>query len=167
MPKSGRWQPHQVRALTLGWERSLSAQLDPNHYPVSFVIRGNHEDPNGNAVPYERTTQRSKHVDLRVKRYKDWKLFVQQTFSAQTHHGFPCHPDGFYRLDIRCFLTGERHGDGENIRKGIQDALFIYGDKHVFGTIYPIYHVEHSPRVEVVIDKLPLLEIAEIDAASR
>jgi len=144
MPNS-RWHPHQVKKL---------GQLqDANKYPVHFVIRGNHEDPNGNAVPYERMTQRSKIMDPRALRYKNWKLFVLQCYTQQTRQGFPCEPDGYYRLDVRCFFVGENHADPENVRKGIQDALFVYGDKHIFGMIHPVEHVEF-PCVEVTIDKL-------------
>lgn len=141
-----RWQPHQVKGL---------AQLqDLNRYPLSFVIKGNHEDPMGNAVPYERMTQRSKRTDPRALRYKAWKVYVLQCFTQQTRRAFPCQPDGAYKLDVKCFFVGENHADAENVRKGIQDSLFVYGDKHVFGTIYPVQHVEEMPRVEVTIDWL-------------
>jgi len=140
-----RWQPHQVRGL---------AQLqDLNRYPISFAVRGNHEDPNGNAVPYERMTQRSKRTDYRALRYLAWKVFVLQSFIEQTRQGCPCAPDGYYRLDVKCFFIGEGHADPENVRKGIQDALFVYGDKHVIGSV-DLEHVKEAPRVEVVVDKL-------------
>jgi len=65
---------------------------------------------------------------------------------------------------VKCFFVGEGHGDPENVRKGIQDALFAYGDKHVIGNIEPIEHVTHGPRVEVRIDWLPRQDRAENDA---
>jgi hypothetical protein len=138
--------PHQLRTLKL---------TDNNRYPISFVIRGAHDDPAGNAVPYERATQRSKYTDPRYLRYKDWKVFVLKCFSEQTRMAFPCEPDGHYRLDVKCFFVGENHADLENVRKGIQDALFAYGDKHVFGFIHPVEHVDSRPRVEVTIDYMP------------
>jgi hypothetical protein len=148
MRNGRRWQPHQVRGL---------AQLqDLNRYPVSFVICGNHEDPKGNAVPYTRMTQRSKHVDPAALRYEAWKLHVVQCFTMQTRQGFPCDGDGHYRLDVKCFFLGENHADPENVRKGIQDALFVYGDKHVIGSV-DMEHVKDTPRVEVVVDKLLFL----------
>lgn len=156
MRNNGRWQPHQVRRLGRRLE-------DLNPYPVSFVIRGNHIDPRGNAIPYERMTQRSKNLDPRALRYKEWKAFGVHCFQEQARQGFPCEPDAYYRLDVKAFVIGENHADAENIRKGIQDALFAYGDKHVFGMIYPIQHVQHQPRVEVMIDKVPLLEKIEND----
>jgi hypothetical protein len=155
MRNGRRWQPNQVKGL---------AQLqDLNAYPVSFVIKGNHEDPNGNAVPYERMTQRSKRKDLRALRYKAWKLYVLQCFTEQARQGFPCDADGGYRLDVKCFFVGEGHGDPENVRKGIQDALFAYGDKHVTGAV-EMEHVKSFPRVEIKIDRLPLQDEGRDDA---
>jgi hypothetical protein len=97
-------------------------------------------------------TRRSKYKDPRALRYKAWKVYVLKCFSEQTRQAFPCEPDGHYRLDVACYFVGENHADPENVRKGIQDALFAYGDKHVFGLIYPVEHVEENPRVEVIID---------------
>jgi hypothetical protein len=128
---------------------------DLNRYPIMFEIRGAHDDPKANAVPYERMTRRSKYKDPRALRYKAWKIYVLKCFSEQTRQAFPCEPDGQYRLDVKCFFVGENHADPENVRKGIQDALFAYGDKHVFGLIYPVKHVEENPRVEVIIDHVP------------
>jgi hypothetical protein len=153
MSWGGRWLPHQMRRLKLE---------DGNRYPISFTIRGAHDDPAGNAVPYERMTQRSKRKDPRALRYKAWKLFVLKTFSEQTRMAFPCEADGCYRLDVKCFFVGENHADPENVRKGIQDALFAYGDKHVFGMTHLVEHVPHHPRVEVTIDHVPKpLKISE------
>jgi len=145
MRSGRRWQPNQVKRIL--------QQRDLNAYPVSFVIHGNHEDPNGNAVPYERMTQRSKREDLRALRYQNWKRHVLSCFSVQSRQGIPCESDGHYRLDVKCFFLGENHADPENVRKGIQDALFVYGDKHVTGSV-DLEHVTETPRVEVVVDKL-------------
>jgi hypothetical protein len=141
-----RWQPSQMKGL--------KHLVDLNPYPVSFVIKGNHEDPNGNAVPYERMTQRSKRTDSRALRYQAWKVYMLQCFTEQTRHGFPCEPNGGYRLDVKCYFVGEGHADPENVRKGIQDAMFPYGDKHVTGKV-EMEHVASFARVEVAIDRLP------------
>jgi hypothetical protein len=145
MSRGLRWQPTSVKSL-VKWH-------DPDGYPVSFVIRGNHEDPNGNPVPYERMTQRSKGLDPTALRYKRWKIYVLQCWTLQLRRNFPCDPDGYYRLDAKCFFVGHRHADPDNVRKGIQDALFVFGDKRVTGSV-DFDYVEAGPRVEVRVDKL-------------
>lgn len=145
MRNGRRWQSNQIKGL---------AQLpDVNRYPVSFVIKGNHEDPNGNAVPYQRMTQRSKYKDPAALRYLCWKIYVLQAWQTQVRQPFPCEADGYYRLDVVCFFLGERHADPENVRKGIQDALFPRGDKHVKGLV-DFGHVKSAARVHVTVDRL-------------
>lgn len=101
-----------------------------------FEIHGNQENPKGNPIPYHRTTQRAKWRDPAARRYAAWKKFVQQhALEAGLNIG-KLEKNGNYRLDVVCGFIGENHGDPENVRKGIQDALFeIAGDKHVWGFV--------------------------------
>jgi len=99
-----------------------------------LTIRGNQEDPKqGNPIPYERTTQGS-HWDPRKKRYAAWKRYVVGCWLEQ-FGDIPKFKNGSsYRLDVDCFFKNETHGDPENVRKGIQDSLFL-NDKHVWGSV--------------------------------
>ncbi len=101
-----------------------------------FDIHGNQKNPNGNPIPYHRTTQRAKWKDPAARRYAAWKKFVQQhALEAGLKIG-ELKKNGHYRLDVVCFFVGERHGDPGNVRKGIEDSLFeIAGDKHVWGLV--------------------------------
>ena len=115
-----------------------------------FVIRGNQENPNGNPIPYHRTTQRAKWVDPAAKRYAAWKKFIQQhAIEAGLNIG-KLKKNGCYKLDVTCSFVGENHGDAENIRKGISDALFeIAGDKHVWGTVNFFHDFKPSPKDKI------------------
>jgi hypothetical protein len=118
---------------------------------LTVEISGNHEDPHGNPVAYERMTQKSKWKDPAALRYLAWKQFVQLSWIQQTRPHLPDKKNGHYRLDVVCYVQGERHADPENIRKGIQDALFqVSGDKHVTGLV-ELFHVARDPKVSITI----------------
>ena len=151
MRNNGRWQPHQVRHLG----RRLD---DLNPYPISFVIRGNHIDPRGNTIPYERMTQRSKITDPPALRYRQWKAFVVHCFQEQARQGFPCEPDGYYRLDVKTFVVGENHRRRrEHPQRNSGRAVRLRRQARLWHDLSH-RHVPHEPRVEVMIDKLPLIE---------
>jgi Holliday junction resolvase RusA-like endonuclease len=125
---------------------------------LHLEIRGNHLDPQGNAIPYERMTTRSKWADPRALRYIAWKSFIQTQWWLQTGKKLPHKKNARYRLDVICyFKTGKKagtcstHADPENVRKGIQDALFhVAGDKHVVGLV-DCFHVERDPKVVITV----------------
>jgi Holliday junction resolvase RusA-like endonuclease len=149
--KGSRWRPRQVAKLV--------QLVDDAAFPVSFTIAGNHEDPaGGNPIPYTRMTQRSAHVSRSAIRYRHWKRYVVECYCAQVRKSPPQVANGHYRLDCKVYflapLVGRQcgHADPENVRKGIQDALFAMGDQHVIGTV-EMKHIDEKPRVEVVIYK--------------
>lgn len=120
---------------------------------MKFTIYGNQEKQDGNPIPYERTTQRAKWT-ARYKRYTAWKNYV--VWSAKI---MSC---GFWdarlfdgaektRLDCMIYFGNMNHADPENIRKGIQDALFE-NDKLVWGLVD--FGYDHcKPRVEVEVTR--------------
>lgn len=148
-----RWSPKRVAKIV---------QLkDDCEFPVTFTIYGNHLDLQGNPIPYERTTQRGKWVRPSSIRYRHWKTYVLKSWVEQVRKSPPCETDGRYRLDCHIYLLkdprmgrGCGHGDPENIRKGIQDALFQFGDQHVIGSV-EYDHVEKNPCVVVTVVKNP------------
>lgn len=131
-------------AEKLTWDKPI---IDPNRYPITLRIEGNHEDPHGNAVPYYRMTQSSKYFDPQAKRYLAWQEFVRQQWQIQIGKPLPSERNGFYGLDVTCMFIRSAegrcaHADPENVRKGIQDALFGCGDQHVYGSV-DIVHAKH------------------------
>jgi hypothetical protein len=54
------------------------------------------------------------------------------------------------QLNCMIYFKNNAHGDPENVRKGIMDALFV-NDKHVIG--YYDYDIDpEAPRVEVELE---------------
>ena len=122
---------------------------------VSFTIPG---DP----IPYTRMTQGQvammripdsrirSGASLKVKRriqrylgYKDLALLLSRQCE------FDRHPEKKAFLNVVCFFRNRSHGDPENIRKGIQDAIYDQ-DKMVAGSVDFFYDAE-NPRCEVEI----------------
>jgi hypothetical protein len=91
---------------------------------TSIEIAGNRPDPNGNAVAYERMTQRSKWKDPAARRYLPGKNSFKITGSCRPASLCLRKRTATTRLDVICYFKGERHADPENVRKGIQDAIF-------------------------------------------
>ena len=107
----------------------------------SLFIPGNQENPKtGNPIPYHRMTQRSKWTKA-AQRYLAYKNYIVRHALEAGLKINKLTPNGVYELDVVCHFRSENHGDPENIRKGIQDALFqIAGDKHVWGMVAFVHH---------------------------
>jgi hypothetical protein len=106
----------------------------------------------GNPVPYLRMTQgqlkmlkipdyRLSHKQLLVKRkiqrYAKWKSWVHAHIPKELISGeFAYLLVGTVKtfLHVHAFFENLRHGDPDNIRKGIQDAIY-YNDKLVGGCV--------------------------------
>ncbi len=124
-----------------------------------FEIRGNHNNPRGNPVPYTRTLSHAWRND--ATRYKQWLRHVLNSFLSNYSkgkevrniytHGKPLvlGPDEMAQMDITIFWKNKRHGDPDNIFKGIADALF-YDDREVYGSI-KLGGFSDKPRVKVNI----------------
>lgn len=120
-----------------------------------FSIFGSSDDPVGNPQPYYRTTQRSKWSDPGAMRYADWQEHVRATFLKEC--GDWCDTkkpidlgkrNGWMKLIV--YFKDDKHGDPDNIFKGIADALFI-NDKNLYGTIIPGGKRKEGGLVEVTI----------------
>lgn len=131
---------------------------------IKFTIKGNQENPNGNPIPYLRTTQASQWTDKAV-RYQEWKGYVVGAYikalekiEKKERQAFEKYTDLTKLKPIK--NTGEKihmqlqitwmnkaHADCDNVFKGIADALFTndkflvgefdyeYGDKGVAGQV--------------------------------
>ena len=118
-------------------------------HSLAFTI--NHDT---NPVPYKRTTQKQKFVDAGYKKYQSWKTKVVAEFVKE----FGKYPhqlltkDAKYYVVIKAYYKDNRHGDTDNIAKGINDAIFQkpLNDKYVAGW-YDFDYDKANPRVEVFI----------------
>lgn len=116
----------------------------------SFTVYNDNKNP----VPYKRTTQKQKIVDKEYHKYCDWKNKIVATF-ATTFNKFPSSifkKDIKYYVDIVVYFKDKKHGDTDNIAKGINDAIFDkpLNDKYVAGS-YDFFYDKKNPRVEVNI----------------
>lgn len=120
---------------------------------ISYYLRieGNHENPVGNPIPYERMTARGKFVRRDAKRYIGWIDFVQKQWLSQVKAPLPSSKNFYWQLDVMIGFKGEHHADPDNVRKGVQDALFkLSGDKHVSGSVN-FTHVDSTPYLDIWI----------------
>ncbi len=118
---------------------------------LNFEIEGNQEKNTGNPVPYVRSTQKG-FWKANVRRYEAWKRYVVAKYLLNmerhnTAEGLPIRlnwkTSGLQKpidLDGRkaymhmlIHWNGEKHGDPDNVWKGIADALFV-NDKRVAGS---------------------------------
>lgn len=144
---------------------------------LTFTIDGNQENLKGNPIPYLRMTQgglrllkipehkiRSGSALARargIKRYLRWKHYVTACLLAYgmvdgrraTGDEIGRITDGKGKVQLVCtiYFADKRHGDADNIFKGISDSLFA-NDKYVVGSVD--YHYDSKrPRVEVLIQE--------------
>lgn len=121
---------------------------------ITFVVHGDQ-------IPYTRMTQgqvklmkipdhkitpEALKVKDKIRRYLVWKDFVRMhTLQLQ----FPRSPKEKIYLSVMVYFRNKKHADPENIRKGIQDAIFDQ-DKLVAGAVDFDYD-EKNPRCEITI----------------
>ena len=119
---------------------------------IEFLIQGNQENPKGNPIPYHRATQGS-YWNAGNRRYHAWKDYVVENFNRvakvfgypvvlmdkvqidkMIRTGRPPKPINLEkksaRMDICIEWANGAHADGDNVFKGILDALFV-NDKGV------------------------------------
>lgn len=107
-----------------------------------------------NPVPYKRTTTRQKYKDPDYQKYYMWKNIVISRF-ALTYKKMPpmiLKKDQKYYVDVMIYFKNKKHGDPDNIAKGINDAIFVkpLSDKYVAGS-YDFAYDKENPRVEIKI----------------
>jgi hypothetical protein len=115
---------------------------------ISFTIKGNQENPNGNPLPKNRKTYRQQWT-TEARRYQEYHEYVRGIFLGAlleskkiSHKQFR---DLYYcsggrkpidskkikgRMKIFITWADETHGDPENIFGAIADALFV-NDKYL------------------------------------
>ena len=114
-----------------------------------FIVRSK-----ANPVPYKRTTQRQKFVDAGYKKYLTYKSLIYATFIK----AFSKHPHQLlekktkYYVNILIFFKDKKHGDSDNIYKGVLDAIFQkpLNDKYIAGS-FDYFYDKENPRIEIKI----------------
>ncbi len=132
---------------------------------IKLTITGNQENKKGNPIPYYRVTSQSKFSDG-TKRYHAWKGYVVATL-IDWLDALPKEKRAEYKelidftdkkpikatadkIHMRLCITwaDKKHGDCDNVFKGIADALFM-NDKYVSGAFD--YHYGDQAKVDVTI----------------
>jgi len=104
-------------------------------------------------VPYKRTTQRAKFVDKDYKRYQAYKNALIGAFMQNVGK----HPHKVligsckWYVDVLVTYKDKRHGDTDNVAKGINDALFE-NDKYVAGSYDYAYGAAGCVEVTITQD---------------
>ncbi len=101
-------------------------------------------------IPDRKTSRQGAAVKARIRRYLVFKEFVLLCSLGKKYNPAPMSKT---ILNVTVFFKNRKHGDPDNIRKGIQDALFTQ-DRCIAGSVDYFYDPQR-PRCEVEI-----LEIA-------
>jgi len=118
----------------------------------------------GQPIPYTRTTTKGKFVSEQWQRYAMYKNRIAAAFVNSINnddlrikclqnlkrYGKVLHTGNqkIYVSSI-AYFANKKHGDMDNIHKGILDALFV-SDKYVAGA-FDFYYDAQNPRLEVTI----------------
>ena len=115
----------------------------------------------GEPVPYLRMTQgqvklmriadcnisaKGMKVKERLRKYFTWKDWV---YACSAKYPIEREPKTKVYMNVFCYFRNRTHGDPENIRKGIQDAIYKQ-DRYVAGAVDFLYD-EKNPRCEIQI----------------
>jgi len=117
--------------------------------PISFTVYSE-----SNPIPYKRTTQKQKYVDAEYKKYQAYKNEIIKAFTEEVGHlpNKALSKNKKYFVDVVAYYKDKKHGDTDNVAKGVNDALFAapLSDKYVAGT-YDYYYCKDNPRLCVRI----------------
>lgn len=91
-----------------------------------FTIMGNQRDTRGNPIPYHRTTQRARFAPEH-RRYEEWKGYVRACASLMAKIDLS---DRYCKIEMDIEWANNKHCDGDNVLKGVNDSLFS-NDKNV------------------------------------
>lgn len=131
---------------------------------LAFTVFGNQEDPKGNPVPYTRMTRGSKWNE-RAQKYLEWKERVIAAYEKQvktdnalltrtTYRSKPIKLHDKQRAQVWVFIEWKdgTHADGDNVLKGILDALFVNDKQVTEGHFYSQMSRDRQGSVRVVIE---------------
>lgn len=130
---------------------------------ITFTIKGNQEDPEGNPIPYTRVVHNALWLPG-AKRYRAWKDYVRKSFFENNaefvryderdrildDEPLSTKPSERARMEVRIYWMNGVHGDPDNIFKGIADSLFK-SDKFLDGSFESCHARDGKGKVEVRI----------------
>lgn len=144
---------------------------------ISFTVVGNNREPDGNPRPYTRTTQGGKWHTTKQKDgtpnalgryygYRDW-VMMQMTAEQKATLYDIVWPTLEHKLqflvDIRIDFKGFRHGDPDNVVKGLLDTLFLYDDNMVVPRLVGVREGQERGQVWITIHgPYPSTEYADV-----
>lgn len=132
---------------------------------IAFSIAGNHENPLGNPIPFQRVLKQ--HYRAASKRYAEWCGMVRAKMldalvnlpgqlQVNTAGKIVLQPGEEVEVTVVVTWADEKHGDLDNVVKGILDAT-LHDDKHVMAIDARAYHGRKG-RVSVQFDIIKITQ---------
>lgn len=127
---------------------------------IKLIIQGNQENPKGNPLGYKRTLNHSWRADS--TKYVEWCRYVRQNYYQQiigkvtwkeVKDQKPLSTSKDQPVEVNMFIeyANDVRPDGDNVFKGICDALFE-NDKYIMaGSFKSKYSTDKIGRVEIII----------------
>ena len=127
---------------------------------IKLIIQGNQENPKGNPLGYKRTLNHSWRADS--TKYVEWCRYVRQNYYQQIvgkvtwkevkdQKPLSTSKDQSVEVDMFIEYANDVRPDGDNVFKGICDALFK-NDKYIMaGSFKSKYSADKTGRVEIII----------------
>lgn len=123
---------------------------------IFFIIKGNHNDPEGNPFPKLKMTGKQHWTD-KAQEYVKWKAYVQNQLLKElrpekgdlareceknivlnkSRKPLVIEKNQIAHMSLLISFNGNTHGDPENIFGSIADALF-HNDKNLYGSFEPL-----------------------------
>ena len=124
---------------------------------ITFTIKGNQEDIEGNPLPYVRVVGRALWLPG-AKKYHAWKEYVRSVFyrnypefsSVDQVQPLTTKISERAYMAIRIHWVNGVHADPDNVFKGLADAIFK-NDKFLDGSFESRYAPDGKGKVEVEI----------------
>lgn len=125
---------------------------------ITFTVYGNHENPCGNPIPFQRALKQ--HMRGASVRYLEWQSYVRAGMFdwaeknmyhiRQLGHPILLEHNQRARMDIVIYWASNAHGDPDNVWKGIADSLFK-DDKNLAGSFDFKMAENGAGRVDITI----------------
>lgn len=111
-----------------------------------------------NPVPYKRTTQRAKFISSDYMKYLEFKELLKWEFLKQNKISSykALDKNKAYEFSLKIGFKDKKHGDADNVVKGVLDALFE-NDKNVLKGEYEVISFKKA-FLELEINEISFIE---------